>query len=370
MTFLTHSLVTYGGAQRQLVILARGLRERGHDVAVAVFYPGGPLEDELHSAGVEVRVLDKRGRWDVFGFSLRLVRFLRKRDPDILHGYLGVPNVLSVLLKPLLPRVKMVWGLRASDVDFDHYDWLSRLLSRAERRLSRFADIIIVNSYAGREYAVTRGFPKHKMVVISNGIDTERFYPDPEARRRVRAEWGVSGDEKLIGLVGRLDPMKDHPTFLRAAALLTQDEDVRYVCVGDGKAGYRQELRTLARDLDLDERLIWTGTRADMPSVYTALDIATSSSAYGEGFPNVVGEAMACGLPCVVTDVGDSARIVGETGVVVPPRNPAALAEGLRTALDRLRGDNSYPARARVTRHFSVQSLILDTERALAGVTE
>jgi glycosyltransferase involved in cell wall biosynthesis len=107
-----------------------------------------------------------------------------------------------------------------------------------------------------------------------------------------------------------------------------------------------------------------------MPSVYNALDIATSSSAYGEGFPNVVGEAMACGLPCVVTDVGDSARIVGETGVVVPPRNPAALAEGLKTALDRLEGDNSYPARARVTQHFSVQSLILGTERALAGVTE
>jgi glycosyltransferase involved in cell wall biosynthesis len=340
-------------------------------VRVVVFYSGGSLEKELREAGVRVRGLNKRGRWDLLGFLLRLVRFLREEKPDTLYAFLGSPNILTVLLKPLFPRTHMVWGVRASNVDLDRYDWLTRLSYEVERRLSRFADTIIVNSRAGMDYAVTNGFPKNRMVVIPNGIDTERFCPELEARQRVRAEWGVMEDEKLIGLVGRLDPMKDHPTFLRAASLLSQErEDIRFVCVGDGPAGYRRELRVLAENLGLAQRLTWAGVREDMPAVYNALDIVTSSSAYGEGFSNVVGEAMSCGVPCVATDVGDSAWIVGDQGLVVPPSNPEALAARWQDVIDKASEAQSsigLNLRERVVRNFSLEHMIERTIKVLGS---
>jgi len=364
--------LNYGGTERQLVALAKGLHERGHPVGVAVFYPNGPLEKDLREAGVPVRALDKRGRWDVLGFLWRLIRLLREERPDILHSYLVVPNLLTALVKPLFPRINMVWGVRGSNVDLRRYDWFVRTTFRLQCLFSRFPDLIIVNSQAGRCYHLTHGFPKERMVVILNGIDTQRFCPNPGARRRVRAEWGVSEDEKLVGLVGRLDPKKDHPTFLKAAALLVRErEGVRFVCVGDGLADYRQELHMLGQELELAERLIWAGARDDMPAVYNALDIASSSSSYGEGFPNVVGEAMACGVPCVVTDVGDSASIVGDAGVVVPPKNHHALADGWRDMLRRLGGHRlslSEKARARVALHFDLDTLVQKTSDLLKGL--
>ena len=338
---------------------------------VVVFYSGGPLEKELREAGVRVGGLDKRGRWDLLGFLSRLVRILHEEKPDTLYAFLGSPNILTVLLKPLFPRTRMVWGVRASNVDLDRYDWLARLSYEVERRLSRFADMIIVNSRAGMDYAVANGFPKNRMVVIPNGIDTERYCPEPEARPRVRAEWGVTEDEKLIGLVGRLDPMKDHPTFLRAASLLSQErDDVRFVCVGDGPAGYRRELHGLAENLGVAQRVTWAGVREDMLAVYNALDIVTSSSAYGEGFSNVVGEAMSCGVPCVATDIGDSAWIVGDQGLVVPPSNPEALAARWQDVLDKASEAQSsigLNLRERVVHNFSLDHMIERTIKVLGS---
>lgn len=368
ITFLIRSL-DYGGAERQLIALAKGLHAKGHTVLVSVFYPKGPLEKDLREAGVPVRILNKQGRWDVFGFLSRLIKLLKQEQPDVLHGYLGVPNIITVLLKPVFSQVRMVWGVRSSNMDLNRYDWLLRLAYRIECMLSRFADLIIVNSRAGLEYAATHGFPRQKMVVIPNGIDMKRFFPDPGERRRVRAEWGVREDETLIGLVGRLDPMKDHPNFLKAAALLARERDnVRFVCVGDGPAGYRQKLQEYSRELGLADRLIWAGAREDMPAVYNALDIASSSS-FGEGFPNVVGEAMACGVPCAVTDVGDSAWIVGDAGMVVQPGDPEALAGACRDIISfpaTVRRALSSSAKQRIEELFDSRQLVTRTERMLA----
>ncbi len=338
---------------------------------VATYYPGGLLEKDLQEAGVPVRTLNKRGRWEMFGFLLRLVQIVRRERPDVLHGYLATSNILAVLLKPLFPRTHVVWGVRASNVDLERYDWFIRLSYKVERWLSRFADLIVVNSRAGRSYAIAKGLANNKMMLIPNGIDTKRFCPDPRTRRLSRAEWGVTEGEKLIGLIGRLDPMKDHPTFLRAAAVLSDErKDVRFVCVGDGPVSYQRELRELSEELGLAQRLIWAYSRVDMPAVYNALDVHTSSS-YGEGFPNVVGEAMACGVPCVVTDVGDSAWIVGELGVVVPPTNPEQLAAGLARILDDLnenRDSIGYRLRQRIVYNFSLDRLVGRTAKTLESV--
>jgi len=370
LLFLTRSL-TYGGSERQLVALAKGLWRQGVSVTVATFYPGGPLGRDIESTGVSIESLEKRARWDVLGFFWRLLRLVRRIQPTILHGYLATANILTVLLKPFFPSAKIVWGLRASNMELERYGYVDQIQSWVECKLSHFADLIVVNSHAGFDFAARKGFPQDKMVVIPNGIDTERFVPDRLLRDKLRTEWGVGPTETLIGLVARLDPMKDHPTFLRAAAFFAREcPHVRFVCVGDGAASYREQLQALSRELGLAESLRWVGFRDDIAAVYNSLDLACSSSLFGEGFSNAIAEAMACGVPCVVTDVGDSAAIVGATGEVVPGGDPQALANGWRRLRARLRvqPDLRAEARNRIAQHFGVASLVERTSAALHSV--
>ncbi|PWT76317.1 MAG: group 1 glycosyl transferase [Chloroflexi bacterium] len=361
--FLIRSL-GQGGAERQLVNLAHGLRRLGHDVAVVTFYPGEWLETELSDAGIPVWTLGKRGRWDIVRSALKLFRLVQKERPAILHSYLSTANLLALLPKACCPSLKLVWGVRASNVDFDCYDWFTKLSFQCECLLSKVADLIIANSHTGREYHLERGFPGNKIIVIHNGVDIDRFKRDEEAGKRVRWEWGIEEQERLIGHVGRLDPMKDHPTFLKAAALLAQErKDVRFVCVGEGPSDYREELYSLADKLGLGGRLIWAGSRRDMPDVYNALDVAASSSRWGEGIPNVIAEAMACSVPCVVTDVGDSAFLVAESGVVVKAGDPTLLAQGINMALTgKLRKGYNLP-RERVVNNFSLANCVNLSQR-------
>ena len=201
------------------------------------------------------------------------------------------------------------------------------------------------------------------MVVIPNGIDSERYKPDTLARVELRREWGVSDEQALVGLVARLDPRKNHAAFLRAAAyLVAEKNDVRFVCVGGGPETYRAALVRDASDLGLDGHLTWAGDRLDMPRVYSALDVLVSSSSW-EGFPNVVAEAMACGVPCVVTDAGDSRLVVGETGWICRTEDGDDLAQALKSAIAQrgsLRGRGER-ARERIVGEFSIERLVRTT---------
>jgi len=364
LTFLLRSL-DFGGVERQTVTLAKTLAKKEYEITILCFYSGGSLTPELEGSGVRLICLAKQGRWDMIGFSRRLVRSLKILRPDVLYAYLAIPNLLTIFLKPFFPGKKMIWGVGASNIDWRSYDWFVYSTFLLERVFSRFADLIIVNSHAGRTYHASCGYPEHKMVVIQNGFDTEKFRPDRAAGRGVREEWGVSEDDLLIGLVGRLDPMKDHPTFLKAAAILQQKvPNARFVCVGKGPENYKKALSDLAAELNITDKVIWAGARFDMHAVHNALDVASSSSS-GEGLPNVIGEAMACSVPCVVTDVGDSARLVGDTGVVISPGNPEALAYGWELCLQKNREELGERARARVIQEFGVPRLVDETESAM-----
>ncbi|HXM34930.1 MAG TPA: glycosyltransferase, partial [Pyrinomonadaceae bacterium] len=264
-------------------------------------------------------------------------------------------------------------------------DWLQRLASESERRCARWVDLIIINSAAGLERHVARGFPRAKMVVIPNGFDTEVFKPDHKAGEKLRRQWAVPKQTKLVGIIGRLDPMKDHQNFFHAAALVARHvddtrsalvagrlDDVRFVCVGDGPAGYRKELKALANDLGLADRLIWQHATTEVVAVYNALDVLVSASR-AEGLSNVVGEAMACGVPCVVTDVGDSRWLVGDCGIVVPSQNPESLAAGIIRALSADRTELAGEVRTRIVANFGNERLARRTEEtivSLAGSAE
>jgi glycosyltransferase involved in cell wall biosynthesis len=358
-----------GGSERQLVQLALALDKRVFEVTVLTLYAGGGLEKELEGTAVRYVSLGKRGRWDLLGFFIRLARQLWLLRPCVIHGYLDIANLLALLAKPFPRGPSIIWGARASKRDLSHYDWLRRLAYELERRLSRFADRIIVNSEAGRAHLVQRGFPPEKLVLVQNGIDTDYFRPDREAGAKVRREWSIAPGEILIGIVGRLDPVKDHRTFLRAAATLSEERPhVRFVCVGSvGGERYALELRELASELSLDERIYWAGMRSDMRGVYNALDICVSSSE-SEGFSNAIAEAMACGVPCVVTDVGDSVKIVGDTGFVTPPLDPTALAQTLIRCLESDRHALGARARLRIEQNWSVKLLAAKTERVVMAL--
>jgi len=360
--------LNYGGTEMQLTTLANGLSRSGHAVSVLVFYPNGPLSERL-SPDVTVRSLEKRDRWDVIGFLRRLFRVLNEEQPDVLYAFLPIGNLVACVTRLRSPKLKVTWGVRASDMDLARYDWLSRLAYWLERRFSHCPDLLIANSHAGRRYAVSRGFPDNdRFIVIPNGIDVERFRPDARLRGAVRAEWGVLPQETLVGIVARLDPMKDHPGFLEAAATLTRREcGMRFVSVGAGPGDYAAALQEQARRLGLEKRMIWAGPRDDLPAVYNALDLLVSTSV-SEGFSNVLGEAMACGVPCVATDVGDAREILGDSDTVVPARNPEALVTGIVTLLERLRLEGASlgaRVRRRVAENFSVELLVQRTQAAL-----
>lgn len=369
--FLVRSL-DVGGAERQLVNLALGLRRRGHDVSVAVLYGGGAFEGELRSGAISIHDLCKRGRWDIAPVLWRLARLVGAERPDVLHGYMSLGNLLSAAMRPLFPSVKVVWGIRSAMDDFQAYGWASKVGAWLERAASPLAHAIVANSEAARRRAVAAGIDGRKIVVVPNGIDCDLFRPDPAGREAVRSAWGIPSGAPLVGMVARLDPVKGHATFLRAAArIASARERARFVCMGDGAAEYRLELERLAARLGLSARLVWAGPRKVASEVYSALDVAVLSSDPGESFPNVVAEAMACGRPAVVTDSGDASLIVGDTGAVVPPRDPEALARAVVEVLDRIErsdGALSARARARIERDFSVEALVERTELALAGL--
>jgi glycosyltransferase involved in cell wall biosynthesis len=353
----------YGGAERQLVVLANELARRGHRVAIAVFYSGAPLEKEIDCARVRLIPLKKRSRWDLLSLYWTLLRVVQREQPDVLHGWMGDPNLVVSMIRLVYPKTSIFWCIRCANVEMI----LDRVASAAfwfERRFSRLADCIVVNSRAGFNHAASRGFPLNKMFHVPNGIDVDDLYFDPLAGERVRNEWGFTGSQRLIGLVGRLNPIKDHAGFLKAAARLAPVlPEVRFVCVGDGPADYQRKLQALSRELGVQQKVLWFPPRPDVRAVYNALDVVCLCS-ISEGFPNVIGEAMACCRHCVVTDVGDCSYLVGNGGIVVPPNDPEALSQALQQALSSGKNPNEA-GRLRILEHFTVTRLADRTEKLL-----
>jgi glycosyltransferase involved in cell wall biosynthesis len=365
--FLLRSL-DRGGAERQATALARALAARGHAVAVACFYEGGALADELAGTAARLVAIGKAGRWDVAGFLSSLARIVGRERPEVIYSYLTVPNIVAAALRLRFPRLRIVWGVRASKLDLAQYDRLTRLSYVVEPRLARCAHLVIANSRAGLRDAVAAGMPAGRAIVIENGVDTDRFAPDAAARQKLRASWSLAGDDLAIGLVARIDPMKGHRIFIDAISRLDPRRPLRFLCIGDGPAEAVRALRSAAVEAGVAERMLWLGARDDMPAVLSALDLVCSASIFGEGFSNAIAEAMACGVPAAATDVGDSAEIVGDTGEITAPGDPVALARAIEALIARRGADPvalSEAARRRIVERFSLARMVERTEAAL-----
>lgn len=367
--FLTRKL-GYGGAQRQLIDLVRAMDKSRFDITVATFYEGGEMQEEMASVrDIFFVSLRKSGRYDVYGFVSRLMKLLRDVRPQVIF----TQNASSIFayMAGLWCGCRIVLGILNAGADRSRLNRADPLLQRCDAHIARRADLLIANSFAGRDHYAGNGYPRNKIVVISNGFDAKRFYPSRDLGEALRIKWEVRSEEILIGLVGRLDYRKDHKTFLEAAAQICAIYPaVRFVCVGDGEPEYFKKLQDLADSLGISRRVVWAGALTDMPAVYNALDILASTSVC-EGLSNVLGEAMACGVPCTATDAGDSAILLGDPARIAPPQRSDLVAAQwemiIKMSLDerRLVGMRN---RERIVQKFSRELLACRTEAALTAV--
>jgi len=334
----------------------------------------GSIGEQIKALGIPVHAFYmRRGVPDLSGI-VKILRLLQKQHPHILQTWLYHADLLGLIAAKLARVPAIAWNLRCSNMDMSHYPKLSGFVVKLLAKLSSFPDAIIVNSEAGKTYHESIGYASKRWQIIPNGFDLEVFHPDQQARIKLRNELGLGSDTIMIGLIARFDPMKNHMNFLHAANLVlnrySKKEDIHFILAGRNIDINNSELTKAISDLELTNEVHLLGERRDISSITAALDIACSSS-YGEGFPNTIGEAMACGVTCVVTDVGDSAWVVGDTGKIVPPKNPQAFADALLELISMKREERQQLgklARQRIAERFSLDSIVHKYEVLYQGL--
>lgn len=348
-----------GGAEAMLhKLIQRMDQDRFAHTVVSLADGASLMSSRLERLGVPVYSGGLRGGLPSPIQVAKVLRLVRSLHADLLHGWMYHGNLAA--LAAALPSVPVVWSICATQFALREQKFSTAAAIWLGARLSRWPDRIISDSMASAQVHRDRlRFSGARWEVIPNGFDLDQFRPCERARADVRSEFSIPPDALLIGLIGRYHPVKDHTCFLQAAALLRKRRpEARFLVVGP-EVGDNAFLRERAAALGLRGAVRLVDERPDIPRITAALDIAISSS-YSESFPNVVGEAMSCGVPCVVTDVGDSALLVGDTGLVVPARDPHALADSCnelaargrqgRQALGRL-------ARQRIAERFSIHAV-------------
>ncbi len=323
----------------------------------------GPMAQTLAHAGIPVTSMDVGRHLPNPAAQLALIRYLRAKRPAILQTWLYHADFFGSVAAFFAKPDHLIWNLRSSEIDHSGIPRSTRFLARVLAALSKWPDAIVVNSQAGQWYHERIGYRPRRWLKIANGVDLERFLPRRNERATLRTRLGLPAEATVIGLVARYHPMKDIETFLSAASLFQQDrENVKFVLCGDGLGPENMTLTALVRSLGLERNIVLLGPRSDIEMIYPALDVLTLCSIYGEGFPNVLCEAMACDVPCVATDVGDSAAIVGDCGLIVPRRDAQAVAHAWQTLLEKPSQVRPASARSQIAARYSLQAMCAQYE--------
>lgn len=347
-----------GGAERTLQKLLASLSRERYQSVVASLLPPGPVADEIERLGITVNSMEMdRGRPSLTGL-LRLRSLASRVEPDLVHGWMYHGSLAATMSGQ---RVPLVWGIRHSIHDLSFETFRTRLVIRLLSALSARPSAIIYCARSGARQHEEIGFQPQKTRVIPNGFDCDTFCPDEERGEEFRRHLGIPTDVPLIGHAARFHPMKDHATLLKAASrLLRSRRSARFVLAGQGITRRNESIMEMVERYDLSDAIHLLGKQSDMPAFMNACDIFTVSSRWGEAFPNVLGEAMACGTLCVTTNVGDAGRILGDVGQVVPPGNPDHLCAAWTKMLgleDFMRNRLVRAARERILDRFRLSDV-------------
>jgi len=363
-----------GGAERQLLNLARELSKH-HQIIVLTFYNSNEYgAPNLSLKNLLILALNKRGRWDILAFLIKFLKIIRKEKPDVIYSFMNTACLISLLSPLVWSPVGIIWGIRSSDMRLSSYGKLPRLLRWLECRLSTFANLIISNSEAGHSQALTDGYKNRKIIVIANGLADDIFKRNDVSGHEIRQSLSIPNDGVVIGTVARHDPMKGLEVFLQSAKIHnTSFPSSYFLIIGSGAQEYTAFLKDYARSLGLQDRIAWVASTTNVAAYYNAMNIFTSTSIYGEGFSNAIGEAMLSEVPCVVTDVGDAMTIVGDRGIVVPAGSPHAVSAAWASLLKLSRLELQMVGselRKRIAVHYSISSMAELTEVELKSVLQ
>lgn len=356
-----------GGAEMALYRLLSQLDRKRFNPQVVSMLEHGAVSEKIRALGIQVRSLGMRPGVPNPIALVRLARWLRSDKPDVIQTWMYHADLLGGLAARLVGKTPVSWGIRHSDLSLEGYRRPTLLTVKACAPISRWLPSkIVCCSEASRRDHTAVGYAAEKMLVIPNGIDPEVFRPNPDDRATIRLELGLPSHAPVIGLVGRFHPQKDHHNFVKAARLLHRSHpEVWFMLCGKDVTWENDQLVRWIEMSGIRHRCLLLGMRSDIPRILNACDLASLSS-MAEGCPNVVIEAMACGIPCVVTDVGDAAQIVGETGAVVSRRNPQALTHALSAMLRMDRAERTrlgVAARQRVITEFSLTRAVFQYEK-------
>lgn len=356
-----------GGAEKMLFKLLGGMDTARFENRVVCLLPAGPVGDQIKSLGIKVESLGlKRGRISPAGL-IKLFRMVTKWKPDIIQTWLYHADLLGYLIAKITGVKNLIWNIRNTIMVLEKYSRVTTWTVKACAFFSDYPVKILANSDIAKDQHIKAyGYNPDKFEIVLNGFDLNIFKPDKKSRGKIRQELDIPAEAFCTGIVGRFDPQKDHRSFIKAAKFVTQHlPEMFFIMVGKGVDENNTEITSLIKELDMQDRFRLMGERKDIPDIMNAFDLYCSSSSFGEGFPNVVGEAMACGVPCVVTDVGQSGLVVDSTGYVVPPGSVELLAERIVT-LAKLpvieRSGLGILARKRVEDNYSLEHIVREYE--------
>jgi len=338
-----------GGTERQAVALANELCRRGDSVVIGVIDGRYAPAYEV-DPNVTVVELSRGGALGLFIAVFRLRRLSERAT--IVYSLLDAANLVAAVAT-LGRRTRLLWGVRASDIGPSHAAWLA---SRLCRPFSRRVDVLIGNATACIDFYSALGYRPRARRVVSNGIDTDRWRPDADARSGVRSELQLDDGQLLLGFIARVDRQKRHQLLLEAFA---ENRGAHLLLVGRGTDDPAGIVARTVRELGIGDRVSLLGERRDVPRLTAALDIACCASYY-EGFPNSLLEAMASEVCCVATDVGGVREVLGDAGVVVVNPSANALSKALNlVASDRaLRASLASAGRRRAVERFSIAAMV------------
>ncbi|MBR71848.1 MAG: hypothetical protein CMM30_02770 [Rhodospirillaceae bacterium] len=354
------SSLDVGGAEKQLLLLASERKKKGADVIVVSLKKNGALRSQFQSNGIDVYDLGINRSIPNPLTLIRLVRLINKYKPKIIHSWMYHADLLATIALSMSRRknlTSLVWSVRCSNMDFSRYSIMLRCVVWCCIKMSGIPNCITFNSFAGAEIHQSLGYKNRYLKVIGNGVNTELFKPNSLMRKKNRELLNIPSNAFVIINIARVDPMKDHKNLLLA---LDKLPEVYTIFIGLG-----------TEQFNLGSQMYGLGRRSDINTLLATSDLIVSCSAFGEGSSNALMEGMACGLPAVATDIGDSAYIMGKAGKIVEARNPEKLSSAIQEFLLMPESEiKSYKiaARERMIKMFSLNQLVENYEQLYLSI--